>query len=1070
METTRVEGLEKVFTPYVLEIATSGSEEDGSSLCLALVVIRKPSGVLLAVPAGFFPEEILEEGQGAGPIQLIGPSHYVVVPGGRLEEMDGSPPAAGTESLDVLLVDMGTGVLEQLVPVADYSGPTEILHLFAEGDPFVYPLKDQLIAEAWDWILSPDAESRVQYYSAGEEAEEVPVAEAGEAPVSTGQVQPGLAMPSAKPKAKVAPNLRQRKPTTAALATSLEAVVAALPTLTSQIAQLNSRTKAMEEQMAQPGRLSALRQPIGSSAMGGSGAALVKSPAELFKEMPPPPTSRTMKPAVPGATQEELEVLEMHGEKGEDIPQSEVARAMLAQSTAITALAAQLANMNGDPMQELASSSSGFSSRGATGRMKLQQELASHRGTFFAAVMLNMSRRMNPSAASNATPQQLAAQGVTMTKYVERFGGYGRARDYRPGDVADCTHHGLPSNRELAGSQRCHGSFGSVHGTDLSRWGDGCGSVAVTGGGPPFIGLHKPFSCPPVTGQEFCSACRSTMDYSGPLFHQGAGCHQSETCGPCGGKGNYNNRGANPKGQAKASAEGLEEEEERPGGWPRRGCIAGVPKTEPKRIACSHHLTPPHGEGTCPGDRCYPEPGEVPGGESRKSGYKASRQDWKKKPGKRTLLGKAGKKAVVEDEVCPQSITFQSLAASIPRWVLATKTRFAYFVSRSFHTKCQGAALSTAVFPLPLADFNLFGGRGLKLSKRRWRCLARKRLLHLIIVALNFLHDGMTIRSLEMLGRRPNATQQAVHRRLGSLIAACDSPGSFAINPGRSGNELIARLKWLEDFAKTCPLVAFGSYGGGPEDLDDSGPEKYENGAAHSSATLEYGEGDLAPYRPLNASRLKLTGYGGWDLAKHLHDDLWLPFVEPAILRHGHEDENVEGPDFRLEDRDENLKLAKLWSAQGLLCLSESPPYGDNYSRVFNNLKNEKADRQIGDRRLMNAAELPARGPSKQLPGGYLMTSLHCPPGYSLRGIVTDRKDFYHQAGVTRSRAKTNCLPFAYDVREFEGTVALQEMREAIAGHGKSRDIIGDCYGGSKRRPLLVEPAVAYPCFSSLFQ
>lgn len=460
----------------------------------------------------------------------------------------------------------------------------------------------------------------------------------------------------------------------------------------------------------------------------------------------------------------------------------------------------------------------------------------------------------------------------------------------------------------------------------------------------------------------------------------------------------------------------------------------------------------------------------MPGGESRKSGYEASRQDWRKKPGKRTLLGKAGKKAVVEDEVCPQSITFQSLAASIPRWVLATKTRFAYFVSRSFHTKCQGAALSTAVFPLPLADFNLFEGRGLKLSKRRWRCLARKRLLHLIIVALNFLHDGMTIRSLEMLGRRPNATQQAVHRRLGSLIAACDSPGSFAINPGRSGNELIARLKWLEDFAKTCPLVAFGSYGGGPEDLDDSGPEKYENGAAHSSATLEYGEGDLAPYRPLNASRLKLTGYGGWDLAKHLHDDLWLPFVEPAILRHGHEDENVEGPDFRLENRDENLKLAKLWSAQGLLCLSESPPYGDNYSRVFNNLKNEKADRQIGDRRLMNAAELPVRGPSKQLPGGYLMTSLHCPPGYSLRGIVTDRKDFYHQAGVTRSRAKTNCLPFAYDCREFEGTVALQEMREAIAGHGKSREIIGDCYGGSKRRPLLVEPAVAYPCFSSLFQ
>ena len=332
---------------------------------MALVVIRKPSGVLLAILAGFFSEEVLEDGPSAGPMELIGPSHYVAVPGGGLEEM---APSAGTENLDVLLVDMGTGVLEHLVPVADYSGPTEILHLFLEGDPFVYPLKDQLIAEAWDWILSPEAESRVQYYSAGEEAaEEVPEVGAGVEHTSNGPVMPGLGMPSAKPKAKSIPNPRQKRPTTATLASSLEAVVAALPTLTTQIAQLNSRTRAMEEQMAQPGRLSALRQPIHSSAMVGSGAALVKSPAELFKEMPPPPTTRTMKPAVPGATQEELEVLEMQAEKGEDIPQSEVARAMLAQSTAITALAAQLASMNGDPMQELASSSSGFSSRGASG-------------------------------------------------------------------------------------------------------------------------------------------------------------------------------------------------------------------------------------------------------------------------------------------------------------------------------------------------------------------------------------------------------------------------------------------------------------------------------------------------------------------------------------------------------------------------------------------------------------------------------------------------------------------------------------------------------------------------------
>ena len=49
--------------------------------------------------SGSFSEEVLEDGQSAGPMELIGPSHYVAVPGGGLEEM---APSAGTENLDVL--------------------------------------------------------------------------------------------------------------------------------------------------------------------------------------------------------------------------------------------------------------------------------------------------------------------------------------------------------------------------------------------------------------------------------------------------------------------------------------------------------------------------------------------------------------------------------------------------------------------------------------------------------------------------------------------------------------------------------------------------------------------------------------------------------------------------------------------------------------------------------------------------------------------------------------------------------------------------------------------------------
>ena len=81
--------------------------------------------------------------------------------------------------------------------------------------------------------------------------------------------------------------------------------------------------------------------------------------------------------------------------------------------------------------------------------------------------------------------------------------------------------------------------------------------------------------------------------------------------------------------------------------------------------------------------------------------------------------------------------------------------------------------------------------------------------------------------------------------------------------------------------------------------------------------------------------------------------------------------------------------MAKLWSTQGLLCLSSRRRPGDMFSRVFNNLKSDLYDRQTGDRRLMNGGERSISGPSRSLPGGYLITSTHCPPSF---GAVTITK------------------------------------------------------------------------------
>ena len=68
----------------------------------------------------------------------------------------------------------------------------------------------------------------------------------------------------------------------------------------------------------------------------------------------------------------------------------------------------------------------------------------------------------------------------------------------------------------------------------------------------------------------------------------------------------------------------------------------------------------------------------------------------------------------------------------------------------------------------------------------------------------------------------------------------------------------------------------------------------------------------LAVYRPLDVDRLKLTGQGEWDLAEHLHDELWLPYVEPLILRHNQPVDLSLGPNFALESKEENFRLAKV--------------------------------------------------------------------------------------------------------------------------------------------------------------
>lgn len=295
------------------------------------------------------------------------------------------------------------------------------------------------------------------------------------------------------------------------------------------------------------------------------------------------------------------------------------------------------------------------------------------------------------------------------------------------------------------------------------------------------------------------------------------------------------------------------------------------------------------------------------------------------------------------------------------------------------------------------------------------------------------------------------------------MLAVCgDARELFPLCPGRSGPELGSTLFQLERFSDVCPELASGYMG----------CEKRPNVTDPGLLTpAEHPE--LLPYRSLDVDRLRIVGQGLWPMEDFLDGSLWLPFQEPAFLCHGLPVPSEGLPNFSAEKPAECLRLAKLWDTRGLLFLDSSPLKPGYFSRVFNAYKDEARDRQIGDRRLPNQAEFHVNGPSKFLPQGQQLTLLRLPRyTHGIRGSVTDRRDFYHQACVTPERARTNMLPFAYPLDCLEGTSALEDLRARLgAPADRSREAVGDCLGKPKpKKRSSVMPVEVYPCFRSLFQ
>ena len=440
-----IQQLSEAYVPYLLEFE---DETDGVALSAALVVLRREDGYLLGRSLAVFHRG----GFGAGSNSWSPTTCWVslwfagslFLEGPLLEEVHHHPFQSQKWRW------FWSMSAPHLLPY-DASNPYwDMVQFFDISHPDLFPIPDVLVAAAWDWILSPAAGDRVAYYSA-EEGERVPICpmdeeEDAEEREETQPKAKAKAMPSQRPpapgpsstsggKKPAVPkesNPKARKPTVASLATSLEGLSVSIPALVAEVAALSERTQAMEENIQGGQRLSALRRPLGASDLGGSAkpssGTAIKT---LLQEMPPPKTLRpkTLTLAGPPAPATAADALMEEREETAISGSTDLARAVLAQSTALTALVGQIAGLGGDGLGDLTSTSSTLTSGGAAGRARLQQELASQKGLFFTSVFQQMSRRMNPAMSSNATPMELMSRGVTATRYVERYGGFGRCRD-----------------------------------------------------------------------------------------------------------------------------------------------------------------------------------------------------------------------------------------------------------------------------------------------------------------------------------------------------------------------------------------------------------------------------------------------------------------------------------------------------------------------------------------------------------------------------------------------------------------------------------------------------------------
>ena len=416
-----------------------------------------------------------------------------------------------------------------------------------------------------------------------------------------------------------------------------------------------------------------------------------------------------------------------------------------------------------------------------------------------------------------------------------------------------------------------------------------------------------------------------------------------------------------------------------------------------------------------------------------------------------------------DDKAFPLHLPLASWPEEIVRYLKRSGTPFGHFVMKAIQS-CRGVrhdAPPDALFPIPLPLDGAWIRTPHGLSKERRLRLAFRRMVHLCVIALNFIHHRAPFSSLTSMRRCPGVKHVQLFARINALCRACGPTEVVSIlGCGRKSHQLNARFAELLQALQCLGLEGKGYYG---------------SGHVGQHVPVENNTEELVPYRPLNASRLKLTGKGEWDCREFLSDLLYLPFCEPRINEFEINVPEEEIPDCSRVPKEEVEQLMKVWDSRGLLRLlpaSLGPRDKRWCVKVFNNYKDAHQDRQIGDRRAQNYREGKLGGPSKSLPNGSALLQVQ-PLRFKqkLIGCAADRKDFYHQYWITDEKASYNAvLPF-FIPAELGHLAAWKAFEEKFLCKRKAGDRTqGDFLHGRPPPLLSGEDARIMPTFGALFQ